>query len=89
MEWNAAWTEESETQKNIKLVEQTRIQLQPFVTGSYVNVPDLNLKNYGQEYYGDNFARLQKVKAQYDPKNVFNFVQSIPPAPVCDHWHKN
>lgn len=89
MEWNAAWTEESETQKNIKLVEQTRIQLQPFVTGSYVNVPDLNIKNYGQEYYGDNFTRLQKVKAQYDPENVFNFVQSIPPAPVCDHWHKN
>jgi len=89
MEWNAAWTEESETQKNIKLVEQTRIQLQPFVTGSYVNVPDLNIKNYGQEYYGDNFARLQKVKAQYDPENVFNFVQSIPPAPVCDHRHKN
>jgi len=90
MEWNAAWNEESETQKNIKLIEQTRIQLQPFVTGSYVNVPDLNLKNYGQEYYGDNFARLRKVKAQYDPENVFNFVQSIPPAqPVCDQWHKN
>ena len=88
MEWNAAWTEESETQKNIEFVEKTRIQLQPFVTGSYVNVPDLNIKNYGQEYYGDNFARLQKVKAQYDPENVFNFVQSIPPAPVCDHWHK-
>ncbi len=89
LEWDAAWTEESETQKNIKLVEQTRIQLQPFITGSYVNVPDLNLKNYGQEYYGDNFARLRKVKAQYDPENVFNFVQSIPPTPVCDHWHKN
>jgi len=90
MEWNAAWTEESETQKNIKLVEQTRIQLQPFVTGSYVNVPDLNLKNYGQEYYGDNFDRLRKVRAQYDPENVFNFIQSIPPGPVCcDHWHKS
>ena len=89
LEWDASWTEESETQKNIKLVEQTRIQLKPYVTGSYVNVPDLNIKNYGQEYYGDNFARLQKVKAQYDPENVFNFVQSIPPSPVCDHWHKN
>lgn len=87
LEWDAAWTEECETEKNLKLVEQTRIQLQPFITGSYVNVPDLNLKNYGQEYYGDNFARLRKVKTQYDPDNVFNFVQSIPPAPVCDHGH--
>lgn len=88
MEWTASWTEESEEQKNVKLVEQARIHLQPFITGSYVNVPDLNLKNYGQEYYGDNFARLRKVKAQYDPENVFNFVQSIPPAPICDHRHK-
>ena len=86
LEWDASWTEESETLKAIKLVEQTRIQLQPYVTGSYVNVPDLKIKNYGQEYYGDNFARLQKVKAQYDPENVFNFVQSIPPALICDNW---
>jgi hypothetical protein len=84
MEWDASWTEECEALKNINLVNQTRIQLQPYITGSYVNVPDLNIKNYGQEYYGDNFARLRKVKAEYDPENVFNFVQSIPPADVCD-----
>lgn len=84
MEWDASWTEECEELKNIKLVNQTRIQLQPFITGSYVNVPDLYIKNYGQEYYGDNFARLRKVKGEYDPENVFNFVQSIPPAHVCD-----
>lgn len=80
MEWNTQWTRDSETQKNIKLVENTRIELQPYTVGSYVNVPNLNIKNYGQEYYGDNFERLQQVKAKYDPDNVFNFAQSIPPA---------
>lgn len=89
MEWDASWTGESETQRNIALVEQTRKQLQPYITGSYVNVPDLYITNSGQEYYGDNFARLRRVKAQYDPKNVFNFVQSIPPASVCDHKCNN
>jgi len=84
MEWDASWTEACETQKAINLVNHTRIQLQPYITGSYVNVPDLNIKNYGQEYYGDNFARLRKVKEEYDPDNVFNFVQSIPPAHGCD-----
>lgn len=84
LEWDASWTKESEAQKNIKLVQETREQLKPYITGSYVNVPDLNLKNYGQLYYGDNFARLQNVKAKYDPKNVFNFVQSIPPATKKD-----
>ncbi len=82
MEWDASWSREADAQRNIMLVEQTRAWLQPYITGSYVNVPDLYIRNYGQEYYGGNFARLRKVKAEYDPENVFDFVQSIPPAPV-------
>lgn len=89
MEWDASWTKECETQKNIKLVEQTRKQLQPYITGSYVNVPDLYIENYGQEYYGDNFDRLRIVKKRYDPENVFNFIQSIHPAHICDHIDNN
>ncbi|MBL4931857.1 FAD-binding oxidoreductase [Clostridium paridis] len=89
LEWDASWTDPCETQKNIELVQQTREQLRPYVTGSYVNVPDLGIKNYGQEYYGDNFARLQKVKAKYDPGNIFHFVQSIPIPPDCDKCHKD
>ncbi|HEY5563400.1 MAG TPA: FAD-binding oxidoreductase [Clostridiaceae bacterium] len=85
LEWDASWIEESESEKSIELVEYTRKQLQPHIIGSYVNVPDLSLKNYGKEYYGDNLAQLQKIKKQYDPENVFNFVQSIPPAHVSDH----
>ncbi|MEW9502357.1 FAD-binding oxidoreductase [Jeotgalibacillus marinus] len=83
MEWNAKWTKDSEAQKNIELVQSTRTDLTPYVIGSYVNVPDLSIKNYGQEYYGDNFARLQQVKAKHDPENIFNFAQSIPPASTC------
>lgn len=83
MEWNSKWTEGSETQRNIELVQNARIELQPFITGSYVNVPDLGLKDYGQEYYGKNFSRLREIKAEVDPDNVFNFAQSIPPASTC------
>ena len=89
LEWDASWNEKCETQANIKLVEKTRAKLQPYITGSYVNVPDLSIKNYGQEYYGDNFARLQRIKLKYDPENVFNFVQSIPPAHARNHGHNN
>lgn len=84
LEWDASWTARSDAQKNIALVEQARAQLRPYITGSYVNVPDLNIRDYGKAYYGDNFARLQRVKLKYDPENVFNFVQSIPPASSSD-----
>ena len=40
--------------------------------------PDL----YPQLYWGDNTARLQTVKAKYDPTNVFQFPQMVhPPSP--------
>ncbi|XRJ16107.1 BBE domain-containing protein [Bacillus velezensis] len=54
--------------------------MKPYVTGSYVNVPDQNIENFGKAYYGSNFARLQRIKAKYDPENVFRFPQSIPPS---------
>ncbi|MEC3567684.1 BBE domain-containing protein, partial [Bacillus thuringiensis] len=57
--------------------------IKPYVTGSYVNVPDQNIENFGQEYYGANFDKLRKVKAKYDPENLFRFPQSIPPSSSC------
>lgn len=60
------------------MAHATRV-LSPFVTGgAYVNYPDLNLKNWQQAYWGENFARLQDVKRKYDPDNVFNHKHSIP-----------
>lgn len=88
MEWDASWTDNCDAQKNLKLVEQTRLKLQPYSIGSYVNVPDLSIKDYGQEYYGNNFERLRQIKERYDPENIFNFVQSIPPAHICENNYR-
>jgi FAD/FMN-containing dehydrogenase len=83
VEWTSSWTKDCETDKNIAMVERTRTELDPFVVGSYVNVPDLLIKNFGQEYYGGNYDRLRRTKAKYDPENVFKFAQSISPNCKC------
>lgn len=45
--------------------------------GCYANYPDADLIDWPTLYYKDNYARLQQVKARWDPLNIFNYEQSI------------
>jgi FAD/FMN-containing dehydrogenase len=47
---------------------------------SYQNFPNRRIANWQQQYYGDNLARLRRVKRAVDPDNLFRSAQSIPPA---------
>ena len=78
----ATWSTPEGAAPGIHWVEEFRRAMHPFTQGVYVNTPDLSIKNWPEAYYGSNFERLTQVKAKYDPENVFNFPQSIPPA--CD-----
>jgi FAD binding domain-containing protein/berberine-like enzyme len=57
--------------------------------GSYINYPDTDLADprfnksgvpWSELYYQSNYARLQQVKATWDPRNVFRHKLSIEPA---------
>jgi FAD/FMN-containing dehydrogenase len=78
LEWSATWFDPTEQARNLAIVEETRKALTPYTEGSYVNVPDEFIKNFGPLYWGANFERLREVKTKYDPENVFCFPQSIP-----------
>ena len=54
--------------------------LRPYVNGAYVNVPNIGMADWETAYWGSNFDRLRKIKAKYDPHNIFQYEQSIPPA---------
>jgi FAD/FMN-containing dehydrogenase len=46
--------------------------------GVYPNFPDQDLEDWAHAYYGENYDRLLRVKAMYDPENFFRFHQSLP-----------
>ncbi len=78
-EYNTSWKKPKEEEQNIKWVENLRQALSPYTSGDYVNFPDRYIKDWHTAYYGRNFRRLREVKTKYDPYNVFQFQQSIPP----------
>ncbi|CAG8565371.1 15160_t:CDS:2, partial [Acaulospora colombiana] len=45
---------------------------------SYQNYMDSELVDWEHRYYGGHFERLVKIKAKYDPNDLFNWAQSIP-----------
>jgi FAD/FMN-containing dehydrogenase len=56
--------------------------VRPYGSGRvYPNFPDPGLDDPGRAYYGANHERLTRIKARYDPEDVFGGPQSIPRAP--------
>ena len=47
----------------------------------FQNFADPDLEHWAEAYYGPNYARLVRVKARYDPSNLFHFPQSLPLRP--------
>ncbi|MGV9304932.1 BBE domain-containing protein [Nonomuraea sp. NPDC003727] len=56
--------------------------------GAYINYPDIDHADpawntsgvpWSTLYYGDNYARLQRVKARWDPRDVFHHALSVRP----------
>ncbi len=54
----------------------------PHATGGvYVNfMPDDEAQRVSRGAYGRNYERLAKLKAKYDPGNLFRLNQNIAPA---------
>ncbi|MEU4999933.1 FAD-binding oxidoreductase [Streptomyces sp. NPDC021622] len=57
--------------------------LHPYTAGgAYVNMMMDEGQDRVRASYRDNYARLARVKAAYDPENVFRLNQNIEPSPV-------
>jgi hypothetical protein len=61
-------------------IEALKMELPVDQDGNYVNVMERDGENSVRRAYGANYARLQHVKARYDPHNLFSLNQNILPA---------
>jgi FAD/FMN-containing dehydrogenase len=64
--------------------QQVYDSLLPHKLGTYVNYPDVDLQEHAKEYWGENYARLQLLKAKYDPDVLFDAPQAISPAYLAE-----
>jgi FAD/FMN-containing dehydrogenase len=74
------WNNPGATETNLATIRTLYASMRPYVSGAcYVNYCDLDLgEGYAKAYWGDNLPRLMKIKAAFDPKNVFRHAQSVP-----------
>ncbi len=77
------WVEASEDEANIAWVRNMVDDMQTFSDGSrYLNFP--GFQEEGDEMmrktFGEKYARLQALKQEYDPNNVFSLNQNIKPS---------
>jgi FAD/FMN-containing dehydrogenase len=77
------WGSPGATETYLAMIRTLYASMRPFVSGAcYVNYCDLDLgEGYARAYWGDNLPRLMKIKAAFDPNNVFRHAQSVPLAP--------
>ncbi|HTJ35137.1 MAG TPA: FAD-binding oxidoreductase [Dactylosporangium sp.] len=74
----AQWPGEEESAANVAWVDDFATALRPHLTGEvYQNYADRDLADWPAAYYGANYPRLQRVKQEYDPSDVFHTPQSI------------
>jgi hypothetical protein len=80
-EWEGTLTNTNEQfSPELRWVTKFMDNLSPFLSEqAYQNMPDITINNYLERYYGSNLPRLKEIKGKYDPGNVFNYAQSIPP----------
>jgi FAD/FMN-containing dehydrogenase len=82
MNVHTRWSSKADDDACIKWARALYDAAAPFATGGvYVNfMPEDETQRVRAGAYGGNYERLAKIKAQYDPKNLFRMNQNVPPA---------
>jgi hypothetical protein len=76
------WFDHARDTPNAALLRDMWKAFEPFTHGYYVNTEPSAEDKRLRATYGDNYPRLEKLKKQYDPTNLFRLNANIRPAQV-------
>jgi FAD/FMN-containing dehydrogenase len=75
------WDDPEQKASTVKWVRGCSSALEPHGRGAYVNLTDHQDESALRVTYGTaKYAKMQRIKAKYDPENVFRLNQNITPA---------
>ena len=81
--FESSWTDPRDNDANIAWARDAYTSMSRFSSsGIYLNFPGFGEEkvDMARAAYGENFPRLSKLKAKYDPDNLFRMNINIPPA---------
>jgi FAD/FMN-containing dehydrogenase len=80
IQYHSSWDEARLSTERLAEMRALYASMRPYVSGAaYVNYCDLDLLDWQTAYWGANLPRLSRVKATFDPENVFRHGQGVPP----------
>ena len=73
----SVWEDDIFAEENIKWIKNNFKYIESITTGSFINFPFRDLKDYEEEYYGENKDKLREIRKKYDENRFFAFEQGI------------
>lgn len=77
---HATWNSDAARQDALAWMNSLLASVRPWQRGVYVNNLGIESAEQTAAAYGENFERLTRIKAQYDPDNVFRSNHNIRPS---------
>ncbi|MEU0445987.1 BBE domain-containing protein [Streptomyces tendae] len=81
MQYHSYWhrsTDPAHVERRLDWLRGAHATMRPHLgTGGYTNGMDPELADWAVAYHGENYPRMQRVKAACDPGQLFTFPQAV------------